>query len=150
VDAVVCSAVPVSFLHYLPGESRRPKIRSWWSWPLPLCLWDIWDWSWWVWFVGCGRAAGIFASLAALMFNCVNKDEIGYDYYSPYGDDSEWRWAYWSIWHGLIQFLNKVRALSNWNSDNTSEPWLLWCIFEGIWNLVSCTWFNEFLNCLEN
>jgi hypothetical protein len=35
--------------------------------------------------------AGIFASLAALMFNAVNKDEIGYDYYSPYGDDSEWR-----------------------------------------------------------
>lgn len=29
VDAVVCSAVPVSFLHYLPGESRSPKIRNW-------------------------------------------------------------------------------------------------------------------------
>jgi hypothetical protein len=117
----------------------------------PLCMWGtrIWDWSWWVWFVGCGRSAGIFASLAALMFNCVNKDEIGYDYYSPYGDDSEWRWAYWSIWHGLIQFMNKFRASSNWNSDNTSEPWLSWCIFEGIWNLVSCTWFKKFLNCVE-
>jgi hypothetical protein len=35
--------------------------------------------------------AGIFASLAALMFNCVNKDDIGNDYYSSYGDDNEWR-----------------------------------------------------------
>ncbi|CAI9102833.1 OLC1v1001182C1 [Oldenlandia corymbosa var. corymbosa] len=37
VDAVVCSSVKVSFLHYLPG---------------------------------------IFASLAALMFNCVRKEDI--------------------------------------------------------------------------
>jgi hypothetical protein len=29
VDAVVCSGVSVSFLHYLPGESWSPKIRSW-------------------------------------------------------------------------------------------------------------------------
>ncbi|KAK8969301.1 hypothetical protein KSP40_PGU005321 [Platanthera guangdongensis] len=50
VDAVVCSAVKVSFLHYLPG---------------------------------------IFASLAALMFNSVRKEDISYDY-SPYGE-SEWR-----------------------------------------------------------
>lgn len=48
VDAVVCSAVAVSFLHYLPG---------------------------------------IFASLAALMFNCVRREDIDY---SPY-DDGEWR-----------------------------------------------------------
>ncbi|GKD66121.1 transmembrane protein 50, partial [Tanacetum coccineum] len=37
VDAVVCSSVKVSFLHYLPG---------------------------------------IFASLAALMFNCVRREDI--------------------------------------------------------------------------
>ncbi|XP_054794502.1 uncharacterized protein LOC129300005 isoform X4 [Prosopis cineraria] len=48
VDAVVCSSVKVSFLHYLPG---------------------------------------IFASLAALMFNCVRKEDIDY---SPY-DEGEWR-----------------------------------------------------------
>ncbi|MFS7983653.1 hypothetical protein Hanom_Chr11g00977021 [Helianthus anomalus] len=48
VDAVVCSAVKVSFLHYLPG---------------------------------------IFASLAALMFNCVRRDDIDY---SPY-EEGEWR-----------------------------------------------------------
>ncbi|KAG2643810.1 transmembrane protein 50 homolog isoform X2 [Panicum virgatum] len=66
VDAVVCSAVSVSFLHYLPG---------------------------------------IFASLAALMFNCVNKDEIGYDYYSPYGDDSEWRVKLWLFVAYVVSFV---------------------------------------------
>ncbi|KAF5942329.1 hypothetical protein HYC85_019971 [Camellia sinensis] len=48
VDAVVCSSVAVSFLHYLPG---------------------------------------IFASLAALMFNCVRREDIDY---SPY-EEGEWR-----------------------------------------------------------
>ncbi|KAF4352908.1 hypothetical protein F8388_003299 [Cannabis sativa] len=48
IDAVVCSSVKVSFLHYLPG---------------------------------------IFASLAALMFNCVRKEDIDY---SPY-EEGEWR-----------------------------------------------------------
>ncbi|MBA0607813.1 hypothetical protein Godav_020077 [Gossypium davidsonii] len=48
VDAVVCSSVNISFVHYLPG---------------------------------------IFASIAALMFNCVRKDDIDY---SPY-DEGEWR-----------------------------------------------------------
>ncbi|XP_057469039.1 uncharacterized protein LOC130758213 isoform X3 [Actinidia eriantha] len=47
VDAVVCSSVQVSFLHYLPG---------------------------------------IFASLAALMFNCVRREDIDY---SPY-EEGEW------------------------------------------------------------
>ncbi|CAA2933854.1 transmembrane 50 homolog [Olea europaea subsp. europaea] len=50
VDAVVCSSVKVSFVHYLPG---------------------------------------IFASLAALMFNSVKKDDV-IDQYSPY-DEGEWR-----------------------------------------------------------
>jgi hypothetical protein len=51
VDAVVCSAAAVPFLHYLPG---------------------------------------LFASFAALMFNCVKREDANYNYYSPY-DDSEWR-----------------------------------------------------------
>ncbi|KAK4352683.1 hypothetical protein RND71_028201 [Anisodus tanguticus] len=50
VDAVVCSSVTISFLHYLPG---------------------------------------IFASLAALMFNCVRKEDIDY---SPY-DEGEWSYT---------------------------------------------------------
>jgi hypothetical protein len=36
---------------------------------------------------------GLFASLAALMFNCVKREDINDNYYSPY-DDSEWRWAH--------------------------------------------------------
>ncbi|WRX30739.1 Uncharacterized protein family UPF0220 - like 1 [Theobroma cacao] len=47
IDAVVCSSVSVSFVHYLPG---------------------------------------IFASIAALMFNCVRKEDIDY---SPY-EEGEW------------------------------------------------------------
>ncbi|CAK9171730.1 unnamed protein product [Ilex paraguariensis] len=53
VDAVVCSSVKVSFLHYFPGLSS----------------------------LSC-----IFASLAALMFNCVRKEDIDY---SPY-EEGEW------------------------------------------------------------
>ncbi|XVF64659.1 hypothetical protein PTKIN_Ptkin09bG0185700 [Pterospermum kingtungense] len=48
IDAVICSSVNVSFLHYLPG---------------------------------------IFSPIAALMFNCVRKDDIDY---SPY-EEGEWR-----------------------------------------------------------
>ncbi|KAG1366980.1 hypothetical protein COCNU_13G007700 [Cocos nucifera] len=33
---------------------------------------------------------GIFASLAAFMFNYVSTNDVNYDYHSPYGD-SEWR-----------------------------------------------------------
>ncbi|XP_022887939.1 uncharacterized protein LOC111403603 isoform X2 [Olea europaea var. sylvestris] len=55
VDAVVCSSVKVSFVHYLPG---------------------------------------IFASLAALMFNSVKKDDV-IDQYSPY-DEGEWSFG-WPI-----------------------------------------------------
>ncbi|KAJ0733261.1 hypothetical protein HanPI659440_Chr11g0406361 [Helianthus annuus] len=59
VDAVVCSAVKVSFLHYLPG---------------------------------------IFASLAALMFNCVRRDDIDY---SPY-EEGEWRFVFFFFVDGLF------------------------------------------------
>ncbi|PKU74709.1 hypothetical protein MA16_Dca004900 [Dendrobium catenatum] len=64
VDAVVCSAVKVSFLHYLPG---------------------------------------IFASLSAVMFNSVRKEDISYDYYSPYGD-SEWRLKLWLFVAYVVSF----------------------------------------------
>ncbi|KAF9687258.1 hypothetical protein SADUNF_Sadunf02G0074800 [Salix dunnii] len=51
IDAVVCSSVKVSFVHYLPG---------------------------------------IFASIAALMFNCVRKEDIDY---SPY-EEGEWSYGF--------------------------------------------------------
>jgi len=40
---------------------------------------------------------GIFASLAALMFNCVRKEDIDY---SPY-DEGEWRYSI----HRISQFM---------------------------------------------
>ncbi|XP_022863687.1 transmembrane protein 50 homolog [Olea europaea var. sylvestris] len=62
VDAVVCSSVKVSFLHYLPG---------------------------------------IFASLAALMFNTVNKEDLDD---SPYGE-SEWRVKLWLFIAYVVSFV---------------------------------------------
>lgn len=59
----------------------------------------------------CGGFAGIFASLAALMFNCVDKDAIGNDYYSSYGDDSEWRSDCCSIRHQLIELISEFKLL---------------------------------------
>ncbi|KAM0827060.1 hypothetical protein ACQ4PT_068429 [Festuca glaucescens] len=67
VDAVVCSAVKVSFIHYLPG---------------------------------------IFASVSALMFNCVSKEDLGGDYYSAYGgDDNEWRAKLWLFVAYVVSFV---------------------------------------------
>ncbi|RZR73237.1 hypothetical protein BHM03_00021689 [Ensete ventricosum] len=80
VDAVVCSAVKISFLHYLPGEPPSP------SPPPPLAPFGRLTPS-------DDQFSGIFATLAALMFNCVDKNEIGYDYYSPYGE-TEWRYDF--------------------------------------------------------
>ncbi|CAN1305864.1 hypothetical protein LINPERPRIM_LOCUS26628 [Linum perenne] len=62
VDAVVCSSVQVSFVHYLPG---------------------------------------IFASFAALMFNCVRKEDIDY---SPYDDGP-------SVWTGTAGVFQCVFVL---------------------------------------
>uniref|UniRef100_A0A0E0AWG0 Uncharacterized protein n=1 Tax=Oryza glumipatula TaxID=40148 RepID=A0A0E0AWG0_9ORYZ len=57
VDAVVCSAVQVSFLHYLPGENPLSFFFLVLN-PFELMLEAV------------SRNPGIFASLAALMFNC--------------------------------------------------------------------------------
>jgi len=93
VDAVVCSAAAVPFLHYLPGTyargARSPQASS----PSPRLpslrvsrnLGVSTDRALWV-----LASLGFFASFAALMFNCVNREDIGDGYYSPY-DDSEWR-----------------------------------------------------------
>lgn len=79
LDAVVCSTVTVPFLHYLPGKC---SISHFISLSLSLLgLGFILIWS-------CFFIKGIFASLAALMFNCVRKEDIDY---SPY-DEGEWRY----------------------------------------------------------
>lgn len=74
VDAVVCSAVQVPFLHYLPGICVRIMPQKF------LVLFDYL-------FICLLCFVGIFASLSALMFNCVRKEDIDY---SPY-DEGEWR-----------------------------------------------------------
>ncbi|KAF0899875.1 hypothetical protein E2562_025118 [Oryza meyeriana var. granulata] len=59
----------------------------------------------WTDLVTVSRNPGILASLAALMVNCMNKDEIGHDYYSPYGDDSEWRVKLWLFVAYVVSFV---------------------------------------------
>ncbi|KAH7567838.1 hypothetical protein JRO89_XS07G0162200 [Xanthoceras sorbifolium] len=68
IDAVVCSYVKVSFLHYLPG---------------------------------------IFASLAALMFNCVRKEDIDY---SPY-EEGEWRLKLWLFLAYVVSFVSLAASV---------------------------------------
>ncbi|KAH7679222.1 putative membrane protein [Dioscorea alata] len=112
VDAVVCSSVQVSFLHYLPG---------------------------------------IFATLAALMFNCVNKDDISYDY-SPYGE-SEWRIKLWLFLAYVISFVSLAGAVGLLVQDAlvkeegpsawTGVAGVLQCVFVLISGLIYWTCHSE-------
>ena len=82
VDAVVCSSVKVSFVHYLPGTLSRSLSLGV---PSNSCIFVVLGFSiLCVWLMG---FVGIFASFAALMFNCVRKEDIDY---SPY-EEGEWR-----------------------------------------------------------
>ncbi|KAA8538559.1 hypothetical protein F0562_028247 [Nyssa sinensis] len=74
VDAVVCSSVKVSFVHYLPG---------------------------------------IFASLAALMFNSVRREDIDY---SPY-EEGEWRLKLWLFLAYVCVFV-LISGLIYWTSHS--------------------------------
>ncbi|OAE22178.1 hypothetical protein AXG93_3271s1210 [Marchantia polymorpha subsp. ruderalis] len=65
VDAVVCSAITVPFLHYLPG---------------------------------------IFASIAALMFNCVRREDL--TDYSPYDDGESCRSKTWLFFAYVVSFVS--------------------------------------------
>ncbi|PKU79898.1 transmembrane protein 50 homolog [Dendrobium catenatum] len=97
VDAVICSDVKISFLHYLPG---------------------------------------IFASLAALMFNCVRKEEIAYDYYSPYGE-SDWRLKLWLFLAYVISFVSLAAAVGLLVQDAlTDKGHSLWAGVAGVLQCV--------------
>ncbi|KAK8507705.1 hypothetical protein V6N13_025360 [Hibiscus sabdariffa] len=93
VDAVVCDAVTVSFVHYLPG---------------------------------------IFASIAALMFNCVRKDDIDY---SPY-DDSEWRLKLWLFVAYVVSFVSLAASVGLLIQDSVvnSGP----SVWTGIAGVLQC------------
>ncbi|WVZ02868.1 hypothetical protein V8G54_023674 [Vigna mungo] len=68
--------------------------------------------GWWIWLdaVVCSSISvpflhylpGIFASLAALMFNCVRKEDIDY---SPY-DEGEWRLKLWLFIAYVVSFVS--------------------------------------------
>ncbi|BAT89491.1 transmembrane protein 50 homolog [Vigna umbellata] len=68
--------------------------------------------GWWIWLdaVVCSSITvpflhylpGIFASLAALMFNCVRKEDIDY---SPY-DEGEWRLKLWLFIAYVVSFVS--------------------------------------------
>ncbi|GMI71594.1 hypothetical protein like AT1G36980 [Hibiscus trionum] len=109
VDAVVCDAVTVSFVHYLPG---------------------------------------IFASIAALMFNCVRKDDIDY---SPY-DDIEWRLKLWLFLAYVISFVSLAASVGMLIQDSvvkygpsvwTGTAGVLQCVFILISGLIYWTSHSE-------
>lgn len=77
LDAVVCSLVTVPFLHYLPGECSISHFIFLFFSFIRVYINRF-----------CFLIKGIFASFAALMFNCVRKEDIDY---SPY-DEGEWRY----------------------------------------------------------
>ncbi|KAK2659597.1 hypothetical protein Ddye_006130 [Dipteronia dyeriana] len=95
IDAVVCSSVKISFLHYLPG---------------------------------------IFASLAALMFNCVRKEDIDY---SPY-EEGEWRLKLWLFFAYVVSFVSLAASVGLLIQDSlvktgpsvwTGTAGVLQCVF---------------------
>ncbi|KAE8683569.1 Detected protein of confused Function [Hibiscus syriacus] len=103
VDAVFCSSVTVSFVHYLPG---------------------------------------IFASIAALMFNCVRKDDI-----DPY-DDSEWRLKLWLFLAYVVSFTSLSASVGLLIQDSvvksgpsvwTGTAGVLQCVFVLISGLIYWT-----------
>ncbi|KAH0989341.1 hypothetical protein GBA52_000824 [Prunus armeniaca] len=51
--------------------------------------------------------AGIFASLAALMFNCVKKEDIDY---SPY-EEGEWRLKLWLFIAYVVAFVSLAASV---------------------------------------
>ncbi|CAN0880562.1 Transmembrane protein 50A [Linum grandiflorum] len=109
VDAVVCSSVQVSFVHYLPG---------------------------------------IFASFAALMFNCVRKEDIDY---SPY-DEGEWRLKLWLFFAYVVSFVSLAASVGLLIQDSivkdgpsvwTGTAGVLQCVFVLISGLIYWTSHSE-------
>ncbi|XP_021760490.1 transmembrane protein 50 homolog [Chenopodium quinoa] len=109
VDAVVCSSIAVSFVHYLPG---------------------------------------IFASLAALMFNCVRKEDIDY---SPY-DEGEWRLKLWLFLAYVVSFVSLAASVGLLIQDAlmpsgpstwTGVAGVLQCVFVLISGLIYWTSHSE-------
>uniref|UniRef100_A0A2P2KJQ1 Uncharacterized protein MANES_18G073000 n=1 Tax=Rhizophora mucronata TaxID=61149 RepID=A0A2P2KJQ1_RHIMU len=93
VDAVVCSSVKVSFLHYLPG---------------------------------------IFASMAAVMFNCVKRVDIDY---SPY-EEGEWRLKLWLFFIYVVSIVSLAASVGLLIQDSIvkSKP----SVWTGTASILQC------------
>ncbi|CAL0319378.1 unnamed protein product [Lupinus luteus] len=110
--------------------------------------------AWWIWLdaVVCSSTTvpflhylpGIFASLAALMFNCVRKEDIDY---SPY-DEGEWRLKLWLFIAYVVSFVSLAGSAGLLIQDSldksapsvwTGVAGILQCVFVLISGLVYWT-----------
>ncbi|KAJ1385019.1 hypothetical protein SESBI_42011 [Sesbania bispinosa] len=98
--------------------------------------------GWWIWLdaVVCSSTTvpflhylpGIFASLAALMFNCVRKEDIDY---SPY-DEGEWRLKLWLFIAYVVSFVSLAGSagLLIQDSIDKSAP----SVWTGVAGVLEC------------
>ncbi|KAF1871263.1 hypothetical protein Lal_00020055 [Lupinus albus] len=103
--------------------------------------------AWWIWLdaVVCSSTTvpflhylpGIFASLAALMFNCVRKEDIDY---SPY-DEGEWRLKLWLFIAYVVSFVSLAGSagLLIQDSLDKSSP-SVWTGVAGVLQCVFVLW----------
>ncbi|KAB5557140.1 hypothetical protein DKX38_008049 [Salix brachista] len=93
---------------------------------------------------------GIFASIAALMFNCVRKEDIDY---SPY-EEGEWRLKLWLFFAYVVSFVSLAASVGLLIQDSivktgpsvwTGTAGVLQCVFVLISHklLLLCICFLE-------
>ncbi|KAK5840303.1 hypothetical protein PVK06_009197 [Gossypium arboreum] len=145
IDAVVCSSVNVSFIHYLPGTSCFTFFSS-------INLSASFLISYYQCLYGSSLLLfiylGIFASIAALMFNCVRKEDIDY---SPY-DEGEWRLKLWLFFAYVVSFVSLAASVGLLIQDSlvksgpsvwTGTAGILQCVFVLISGLIYWTCHSE-------
>ncbi|TXG52900.1 hypothetical protein EZV62_022069 [Acer yangbiense] len=141
IDAVVCSSVKISFLHYLPGTLSPPLCLALCNVNTHLFLRVV---RVLVVIVIVCLFAGIFASLAALMFNCVRKEDIDY---SPY-EEGEWRLKLWLFFAYVVSFVSLAASVGLLIQDSlvktgpsvwTGTAGVLQCVFVLISGLIYWT-----------
>ncbi|KAJ6685472.1 hypothetical protein OIU79_015503 [Salix purpurea] len=91
---------------------------------------------------------GIFASIAALMFNCVRKEDIDY---SPY-EEGEWRLKLWLFFAYVVSFVSLAASVGLLIQDSlvktgpsvwTGTAGILQCVFVLISGLIYWTSHSE-------
>ncbi|KAH1245309.1 Transmembrane protein 50 [Glycine max] len=97
--------------------------------------------GWWIWLdaVVCSLVTvpflhylpGIFASFAALMFNCVRKEDIDY---SPY-DEGEWRLKLWLFIAYVVSFVSLAGSAGLLIQDSLDKS------APSVWTGVAVDWY---------